>query len=403
MRLWQKVIIGLVLGILSGIYYPQYSKLLEPLGVMFLNLIKMTILPLIFFTIISGITSVSDPRSLGRVGAKSIFAYFSTTFFAVIFGLCVAIILKPGKGLDLGIEFLNYTPNMTSHFDLVYFIVNIIPNNIVNSFTNNNILQVVFFAIFTGITINKMQSKNAAIKNSVAVLSKLFIKMISQIILLSPYGSFVLTACVIANQGTSIIFCLSKLIIAIVIAMILQYIIFGILIVLFARISPIPFYKKSIDYQLIAFSTGSSKASLATTMDVCINKLGISNSSTSFILPLGASMNMDGMAINLGLTTIFFAQTLGITLSYNDYIIIIMMATLGSIGGAGIPGASLIMLPMVLSSVNINIDSIALIAGIDRILDLLRTVINITGDATITLIIDKTEGTLDEKTYYNNL
>jgi Na+/H+-dicarboxylate symporter len=184
--------------------------------------------------------------------------------------------------------------------------------------------------------------------------------------------------------------------------MIMQYIIFGLMILVFCRVSPLPFYKKSIEYQMIAFSTGSSKASLATTMKVCREKLGISESSTSFVLPIGASINMDGFAINLGLTTIFFAQAMGVSLGFSDYLIIVITSTLGSMGGAGIPGASLFMLPMVLSSVNLPTGGVALIAGIDRILDLLRTTINITGDATITMIIDKSEGTLDKKKYYSD-
>jgi Na+/H+-dicarboxylate symporter len=183
--------------------------------------------------------------------------------------------------------------------------------------------------------------------------------------------------------------------------MVCQYFVFGLLIIVFCRISPIPFYRKSIPYQALAFSTSSSKATLPTTMQICREQLGVSDTSASFILPLGASINMDGFAINLGLTTVFFAQMLGITLSLHDYVVIIITATLGSIGGAGLPGASLIMLPMVLSSVNIPIEGVAIMAGIDRILDMLRTTINITGDATITLIIDHNEGQLDEAKYYS--
>jgi Na+/H+-dicarboxylate symporter len=169
----------------------------------------------------------------------------------------------------------------------------------------------------------------------------------------------------------------------------------------FCRISPMPFYRKSFEYQILAFSTSSSKAALPTTMQICRNRLGISDSSTSFILPLGASINMDGFAINLALCTIFFAQVLGVTLHMYDYLVIVLMATLGSIGGAGIPGASMFMLPMVLAAVNLPTEGVAIIAGIDRILDMLRTTINITGDATITLIVDNSEGTFDKEKYYS--
>ena len=167
----------------------------------------------------------------------------------------------------------------------------------------------------------------------------------------------------------------------------------------FCKVSPIPFYKKSIEYQMIALSTGSSKASLATTMQVCRQKLGVSESSTSFVLPLGASINMNGLSIKLGMSALFFAQVLGIDLAFGDYIVIILTGTLGSIGGAGIPGAFIIMLPIMLTSVGLPIEGVALLVGIDRVLDLLSATINITGDATITLVIDSSEGTLDKDMY----
>jgi Na+/H+-dicarboxylate symporter len=258
----------------------------------------------------------------------------------------------------------------------------------------------VFFAIFTGYTINKMGSSANRLKEFFHITSKMILKMITLIIQLSPLGAFALTAWVVGTQGFEVMISLSKLVAAIVIAMILQYLIFGILIYVFCRISPIPFYKKSLDYQVLAFSTSSSKATLGTTMEVCRN-LGISESSTSFVLPLGASINMDGFAIRLALTAIFFAQVMGVTLETHDYFIIILTATLGSVGGAGIPGAYLIMLPMVLSSVNLPIEGVAILAGIDRLLDMISTTINITGDATITLIVDNSEGTLDKEKYYS--
>lgn len=403
MKLWHKVVLGLILGIVFGIQYPEYSTLIKPIGTLFLRLIQMIILPVIFFTLVSGITSMKDPGSLGRIGLKSVLAFLGTTFFAVLFGLGVATILRPGDGVTISFD-INKTDQVFTpkKFDFINFIIGIVPSNVVGAFADNNILQVVFFTIFTGVMINSIGAAADPLKKIIHSSSKLFLKMIANIVELSPYAAFALTAWVVAEQGINVIFSLSKLVFAIVIAMILQYIIFGLFIIVFCRISPIPFYKKSLEYQLIALSTGSSKASLATTMQVCRERLGVSESSTSFVLPIGASINMDGFAINLGLTTIFFAQMLGIDLSIGDYMVIILTATIGSIGGAGIPGASLIMLPMVLSSVNIPIEGLAIIAGIDRILDLLRTAINITGDATITLIIDNSEQSFNKKVYYSD-
>ena len=399
MKLWHKVTLGLILGLLFGVYLPQYSETVKPIGTVFLRLIQMIILPLIFFSLVSGVTSMHDPSSLGRVGMKSVMAFLGTTFFAVIFGLIVALVLKPGVGVVIDFGLSPERNFKEGGFNLIEFLVNIVPNNIVASFAEGRTLQVVFFAVFTGVILNTMGSAADSLKSLIHSMAKMILKMISKVVELSPYGAFALTAWVVGTQGLDIMVSLSKLVLAITIALVLQYLIFGLFILVFCRMSPMPFYRKSFEYQSIALSTGSSKASLATTMQVCRQKLGISESSTSFILPLGASINMDGMAINLSLTTVFFAQVMGIALSMSDYMVIILTATLGSMGGAGIPGGSLVMLPMILSAVNMPIEGVAVIAGIDRVLDLLRTAINITGDATITLVIDSTEGTLNKDLY----
>ncbi|EER22471.1 MULTISPECIES: dicarboxylate/amino acid:cation symporter [spotted fever group] len=397
MKLWQKVTLGLILGIIFGIYLPQYVNYIKPIGDIFLRLIKMIITPLIFFSLVSGITSMNDTSALGRVGMKAVAAFLGTTFFATVFGLTVALVLKPGVGIH--IDFTSSETTSRTSFNIIDFFVNIVPDNAVGAFANGDVLQVVFFAIFVGITLNKMKSIGEPVTDLIHVMSKLILKIISFVIQLSPYGAFALTGRIVGMQGVEVMISLSKLIVAVVVAMTFQYLVFGLLIYVFCRVSPIPFYKKSFEYQILAFSTSSSKATLATTMQVCREKLGISESSTSFVLPIGASINMDGFAINLSLTTIFFAQMMGVTLAPHDYLVIILTSTLGSIGGAGIPGASLIMLPMVLSSVHLPIEGVAIIAGIDRILDMLRTTINITGDATITMIIDNSEDTLDKEVY----
>lgn len=402
MKLWQKVTLGLIFGVAFGVFFPDHVAKVKPIGDVFLRAIKMVITPLIFFSLVSGITSMSDPSSLGRVGIKATFAFLTTTFFAVIFGLGVATVLQPGVGTPVSFSPDPTAIEATHHFDIVEFLVNIVPSNAIGALAGGSVLQVVFVSLFTGIVMNSMGTAVAPLRNIFHVASKLVLKMISIIVELSPYGAFALTAWVVGTQGgVGVFLSLSKLVFAVVIAMAFQYLIFGLMLLVFCRLSPIPFYKKSMPYQVLAFSTSSSKATLATTMQICKEKLGVSDSSASFILPLGAAINMDGFAINLSLTTLFFAQMLGVELQAHDYFVIVLTATLGSIGGAGIPGASLIMLPMVLSSVNLPIEGVALIAGIDRILDMLRTTINITGDATITLIVDSTEGTLDKEQYYS--
>jgi Na+/H+-dicarboxylate symporter len=399
MKLWHKVFIGLILGLLFGIYLPEHVEIVKPIGTVFLRLIKMVIVPLLFFSLLSGITGMRDPSSIGRVAKKSVFAYFGTTCFAVVFGLGVAQIMQPGNGVVLDLGPLPESNFRESSFDIINFLIEIVPSNIFVAFADSNILQVVFFSIFTGVIINSIGSVADPLREFIQSAAKLVLKMIAIVVELSPYAAFALTAWVVGTQGLDIMMSLGKLVVAITIAYILQYLIFGLFIIVFCRLSPIPFYKKSIEYQMIAISTGSSKASLATTMQVCRQKLGVSETSTSFVLPLGASINMDGLAIKLGISVVFFAQIMGVELGLNDYMVIIITGTLGSIGGAGIPGSFIIMLPIMLTSVGLPIEGVALLVGIDRVLDLFSTAINITGDATITLVVDSTEGTLNRDMY----
>ncbi len=399
MKLWHKVFLGLILGVIFGIYIPQHVETIKPIGTVFLRLISMVIVPVLFFSLVSGITGMRDPNSIGRVAKKAVIAYLGTTCLAVTFGLGVAYVLKPGAGVVLDLGHVGEKNLKESDFDLLDFFIEIVPNNVFQAFADSNILQVVFFSIFTGVIINGMDSSADPLRNFIHAAAKLVLKMIAIVVQLSPYAAFALTAWVIGTQGLDIIYTLGKLVQAIILAFILQYLIYGLIIFVFCRISPIPFYKKSIEYQMIAMSTGSSKASLATTMQVCKNRMGVSESSTSFVLPLGASINMNGLSIKLGLSVIFFAQAMGVDLALSDYIVIILTGTLGSIGGAGIPGSFIIMLPIMLTSVGLPIEGVALLVGIDRILDLLSTTINITGDATITLVIDSSEGTLDKEMY----
>jgi Na+/H+-dicarboxylate symporter len=402
MKLWQKVSIGLFLGVLSGIVLRDSVVYLKPLGDIFIKMIKMIIVPLIFFAIVGGITSVSDSRVLGRLGLKAAFSYLTTTTFAIFIGFITAWVLKPGVGLDLKFDGgkLPKMPEGTTVDKIVSTFMNIIPDNAIGAMAAGSVLQVVFFAIFTGITVQKLESNTKEkVTNFFQMMSSVVFKMVALIIELSPYAAFALTAWVVGTQGLSILQSLFKLILGMIIACSVQYALFGLMIFLFARVSPWPFYKKSIEYQAIAFSTSSSKAALATTIHVAQKKLGISKASSSFVLPLGASINMDGMAIYLGLCAIFFAQAIDKTLTIHDYLIIILTSTLGSIGGAGIPGGSIVMLPMILTSVGLPIEGIALIAGVDRILDMIRTTINITGDVAVTLCVDHSEKCFDKETY----
>jgi Na+/H+-dicarboxylate symporter len=266
---------------------------------------------------------------------------------------------------------------------------------------NDQFLQIIIFSIFTGIVINVVGEKAKPVKELIYSASQVTFRMIEIIIKLAPIGVFGFISWVIGTQGMDILQALAKLIVAVLAACTFQYLVFGILIMVFARLSPLPFYRKILSTQSLAFATSSSKATLSTAMSQLQNKLGVSKTNSNFLMPLGVCINMDGTAIYLGICALFFSQAYGIDLTYQNYAMLVLTCTLGSIGAAGIPSGSIIFMGMVLTSVGLPIEGIGIILGVDRVLDMVRTTINITGDSAITLIVDKSEGALDEKLYYS--
>ena len=418
-KLWFKVVLGLVLGVLFGFSMGKVgaggvlgadgktilTEYVKPVGTVFINMIKMVVVPLIFFSLINGITSMTDAESFKRVGLKSVAAFLMTGAFAVCIGLSFGTLFHPGTGVDLS-SLQAQAGNIPStakpkEMSLINIFVDIIPTNIFKSMAEDHILQVVVFAIFTAVTLNSLGEKVRNLTALCQSAAQLVFKMIETVIKFSPYGVFALTSWVVGTQGIDILLALLKLVATVIGALFSQYMLFGIMVVVFGRMSPFPFYRKMAEPQLLAFSTSSSKATLSTAMRVVNEKIGVSKSSTSFVLPLGASINMDGTAIYLGITALFFSQAYSIPLDAHHYFILILTATLGSIGAAGIPGGSLIMMGMVFTSVGLPLDGIAIIAGVDRILDMMRTTVNITGDSLITMLVDKSEGTMDLETYHD--
>jgi Na+/H+-dicarboxylate symporter len=405
MKLWQQVLIGLVLGIISGFVLKEKAADLKIFGTVFISLIKMVIVPLIFFALLSGITSMHGQGNFTRIGIKGFSAYILTAIFAVLIGLAAGHFFQPGAGVDLSsILQTNGQPAALANKNppsITEFLIGLIPTNPIHAMATDNFLQIIIFSIFTGIVINTVGEKARPLKEFIYSASQVSFKMIEIIIKLAPLGVFGFIAWVIGTQGTDILEALAKLIIAVLSACAFQYLIFGLMILFFARISPIPFYKKILLTQSLAFATSSSKATLSTAMTQLQDRMGVSKTNSNFLLPLGVCINMDGTAIYLGICALFFAQAYGIDLTYQNYLMLVLTCTLGSIGAAGIPSGSIIFMSMVLTSVNLPIEGIGIILGVDRILDMVRTAINITGDSAITLIVDKTEGGLDEKIYYS--
>ncbi len=405
MKLWQQVIIGLILGIVAGIVLKEDAVVLKIFGTVFINLIKMVIVPLIFFALLSGITSMSGEGNFTRVGLKGFSAYILTAIFAVILGLGAGTFFEPGVGVDLqgilGTAGVVVPIAAKAPPSVMDFLLGLIPTNPINAMATDNFLQIIVFSIFTGITINIVGKKAEPLKEFIYSASQVSFKMIEMIIKLAPLGVFGYISWIVGTQGLEILQSLAKLVFVVLSACLFQYFVFGLMILIFTKMSPMPFYRKILLTQSIAFSTSSSKATLSTAMTQLQERMGVSKTNSNFLLPLGVCINMDGTAIYLGICALFFSQAYGIPLGFHEYMVLILTCTLGSIGAAGIPSGSIIFMGMVLSSVGLPIEGIGIILGVDRVLDMVRTTINITGDSAITLIVDSSEGALDKKAYYS--
>jgi Na+/H+-dicarboxylate symporter len=404
---WQEILIGMFLGIVTGLLFGTSVSFLHYLGVIFLNMIKMITLPLIFCTIIYGMTSVENYSGLGRVSGKAIGVFLTTAVIAASIGLVTASIIEPGNttAKNTIINMISEAgkngevENIYQSTSITEFIVNIIPSNIFKALADGNILQVIVFAFFCGGILNKTRSQSEGLIKTIHQLAQMLFKMISVIMRFAPIGVFGYIASLVAIDGLKIISVMMKLIITIVAGCTIQYLFFGLALFLIGKISPIHFYKKIFNIQLLAFSTSSSKAVLVPMMETCEKKLGVSKEGSRFILPLSAALNMDGGAIYQASCAVFFSQIYGISFSFHQYIIIILMSTIASIGGAGIPSGVLLFLGMVLHSVGMPIDGVLIIATVDRILDMFTTAINVTGDIFATIMVDLSEKRLNKEKY----
>ena len=403
LKMWQQVVICLVLGIVTGFVFHSDAAPLKILGTIFIDLIKMVVVPLIFLALVSGITSMAGSDNFKRVGLKGVGAYLITALIAVVIGLVAGTWFQPGAGLHVNIhDFASDAPATTAPILGVQdFLVSLISTNIFKSFAEANLLQVIVFAVLFSLTINKMGAKAGQTRAVMHDFAQVIFRMIEYIVRLAPLAVFGYMAWTVGTQGVEILKVLAKLVAAVLAACLVQYLLFGVLIAVFGRINPLPFYRKLVTTQVMAFSTSSSKATLTTAMREVETKLGVSEQTCQFLLPLGAAINMGGTAIYLGICALFFAQFFEVTLHTADYAMLLVTCTLGSIGAAGIPSGSIIFMGMVLHSVGLPVEGIGLILGVDRILDMVRTMINITGDCAITLVVDASEKTLNKATYYS--
>lgn len=399
MKLWVKIILGLVLGVISGIIFPGFSSAVKPIGDLFILSIKMLIVPLIFSSLVVGVTGLKDPKKMGRIGMKTFAMYLFTTAIAITIGLAIGTIMKPGAGIELATT-QNVQVKEASSFSETF--LNIIPKNPVKSMADGNVLQIIVFAILFGMALNLSGKPGEPVIKVIDGIAEAMYKLTAMVMELAPYGVFALMAYIAQKYGLDVMLPLAKVLIGVYLGCIIHALItLGGSVSLLARLNPLKFFKGIIDALSVAYSTASSSGTLPITIRCARKNLGVSDSISSFVLPLGATINMDGTAMYQGVAALFVAQAYGIPLEMGDYVTIILTSTLASIGSAGVPGAGLIMLTLVLNSVGLPIEGIALIAGIDRILDMARTTVNVVGDCMVTVLVAKSENELDE-TIYNS-
>ena len=395
--LWQQILIGLTLGVITGIAFKQDALILAPLGALFLNAIKMLIVPLVFVSLVAGITSMQDSAKLGRISVKTIAIYLATTAFAVSIGLLFGTLFTPGEGMHMVASTATEAKQAPS---LVQILVGLVPSNPVTAFAEGNILQIIVFAIALGVSLNLIGDKATPAIKLFDSLAETFYKLTDLIMRLAPYGVFALIAGVVGSHGAEVLLPLAGVIGVIYLASLAHVLlVYGGLLGLFARLSPLRFFQGIAPALAVAFSTSSSAGTLPVSIECARKNLGVSEGVAGFVLPVGATINMDGTAIYQGVLALFIAQTFGIDLNAGQYLMIILTATLASIGTAGIPGAGLIMLGLVLTAVGLPLEGVALIAGIDRILDMARTTVNVAGDLLTTTLVGSSEKELDRDIY----
>jgi len=392
--LWHKILIGLVLGFIAGLIIGPGITVILPFGTLFVNLLKMLIVPMLFLFLVVGTASITDVRKLGRVGGKVVGFYLLTTLIAVCIGLFVALVIQPGSGLEIEKPAVVQGKEAPS---IVSWLLNIVPTNVIKAMADTDVLAIIFFSLFLGICLALLGEQAKPAVDFFQILSHAVIKMVYIIMEYAPYAVFALMAWVVGKYGLKMMLPLGKLIICVYLACIIHIVVVYSFLVKAVGKRPLGwFFKGAADAMTISFTTCSSGATLPVSMRCSEDNHGVSPSVFGFSLPLGATINMDGTSMYEAISAIFAAQLFGIDLSIYQYLAIILTSTLASIGAAGVPGAGLIMMTMVLTAAGLPLEVVGIIAGVDRIMDMVRTMTNVTGDLAVTLAVAQTEGEIKE-------
>ncbi len=395
--LWSKIVVALLAGLLTGIIANKAGAgdliaVITPIGTIFIRLISMLIVPLVFSTLLVGTASMGDVQKLGRIGRKTLSLYLLTTAIAIILGLSLGIVFHPGSGVELEQEIARDARDMPRFIDTM---LESIPVNPVKSLAEGKILQVIVFAIFSGVCISLTGFRAKAIVDVFDAVADVMFTMTQVVMRYAPYGVFAMIAVVAGQYGEDILRPLIKVVALVYLGSIFHaLVVYGTLVKVWGHLAPTRFFKSLFQAMVVAFTTSSSSATLPVTMRCVQEHLGVSKDVAGFVLPLGSTINMDGTALYLGVCTLFVSQFYGISMGAGEYLTVIITAILVSIGAAGIPGAAAIMLALVLQQIGLPAEGIALIIGIDRILDMIRTCTNVTGDACVSVIVAETENEL---------
>lgn len=397
-----KILIAMCLGIIFGFivrYYAPGSQfvndyisdgVLNVVGTIFVNCLKMLVVPLVFVSLVCGTCSLSDPSKLGKLGGKTLAFYLFTTAIALTVAISAAVLFEPG---DSGKVAQNLSYNAKEAPGLADVLIGMVPTNPIKAMTDGNMLQIIIFAVIFGFAVSHIGERGRRVAALFEDLNEVIMKVVTLVMSLAPYGVFALIAKLTLTLGIDKLSDVLKYFGLVFFVLLFHgFIVYPLLLKLFSGLSPLMFIRKMRDVQLFAFSTASSNATLPVTMETAEHRMGVNNRVASFTLPLGATINMDGTAIMQGVATVFIAQVYAVPLGFSDYVSVVITATLASIGTAGVPGVGLIMLAMVLKQVGLPVEGIAMIIGVDRLLDMVRTAVNVTGDMVATVVVGKSEG-----------
>lgn len=406
-----KIFIALLLGAVCGVLIHYFmpagyvrdtvitNGILYVLGNGFIRLMQMLVVPLVFCSLVCGSMAIGDTKTLGKVGIKTILFYLCTTALAICLALGVASLINPGVGMSIAAA-EGTSEVATTSINFADTMLNMIPKNIFNSLASGDMLPVIVFAVFVGIMLAQLGNKASTVSNFFSQFNDIMMEMTMAIMKVAPIGVFCLIAKTFAGIGFDAFVPMLKYMGSVMLALALQcFVVYQLLLFGFTRLNPFKFIKKFFPVMAFAFSTSTSNATIPLSIDTLHKKMGVSKQISSFTIPLGATVNMDGTSIMQGVAVIFIAQAYGIALTPSAIMTVILTATIASIGTAGVPSVGLVTLSMVLSSVGLPTEGIALIMGIDRILDMLRTAVNITGDAVCTTVVAKQQGMMDKDVF----